>query len=87
MDSATIKNLLRGLARESKTSVPDGGIVIHRREVVGADVDANAVESWILRNGGRVVAAPDEILSSGPAQWREPGREAVAYVFSPELLD
>lgn len=86
MDSATIKELLRDLAPESKASVPDGGLVIHRREVVGAGIDADAVESWISRNGGRVVAAPDQILSDR-AQWRESSRDAVAYVFSPDLLD
>lgn len=86
MDLASLKNLLRGLPR-ANVSVPDGFMAILRRDVVAAGGDPQAVETWISQSGGRVVPAPDPILSSGPAQWREPGRDARAYIFPSHLLD
>jgi hypothetical protein len=86
MDLSALRDLLRDLPRANDVSVPGGFIAIRRRHVVAAGGDPDAVEMWILRDGGLVVAAPEPIMSD-QAQWRESSRDAVAYVFPSDFLD
>ena len=86
MDLSALRELLLDLPHMDGLPVPDGCIAIHRRDVIAAGGDADVVERWVCRNGGRVVAAPKPIMS-GRAQWRESSRDAVAYVLPSALLD
>jgi hypothetical protein len=59
---------------------------MRRLDIINAGGDPDAIETQILRHGGRIVPAPEPILS-GTVQWQPPSREAVAYVFRSDLLD
>jgi hypothetical protein len=86
MDSSALKDLLRDVPCATDVSVPGGFIALRRRDIVNAGGDPGAVERLILPDGGRVLAAPEPIMS-GQAQWRGSSRDAVAYVFRADLLD
>jgi hypothetical protein len=86
MDSSALKDQLRLLQRATDVPVPAGSVAIRRRHIVESDVDPVAVEQWISRNGGRIVPAPEPVMS-GDAQWRPSSRNAWAYVFPSALLD
>jgi len=86
MDLSALRELLRGLPHVDGLPLADGCIAIHRRDVIAAGGHADVVERWVWRNGGRVVAAPEPIMS-GRAEWRESSRDAVAYVLPSGLLD
>jgi hypothetical protein len=85
MDLEGLQTALCGLRRATDVSGPDGWVSIRRRDVLQAKLDPVEVDRWCAACGGRLVPAPDLILS-GQAVWREAARDAVAFQFPPGCL-
>ena len=77
---------MRYLPRATDLDGPEGWVSIRRRDVVQANLDPERIDRWCAAQGGRVVPAPEPILS-GQAVWRQAAREAVAFQFPPGSLD